>query len=127
MVLDETAKGVYVIAVTPFTADGALDLESVPTMVEFYLAAGVDGITLLGVLGEAPALTVDESMMFVRAVIDAVAGRVPIIVGVSSPGLAGLAFLAQASMTAGAAAVMVAPPSTLRTDDQIIDYFRLIG
>jgi 4-hydroxy-tetrahydrodipicolinate synthase len=125
--LDETAKGVYVIAVTPFTEEGALDLASVPGMVEFYLSAGADGLTLLGVLGEAPKLTAAESLGFVEAVVAAVAGRVPIIVGVSSPGLAGLGELARASMAAGAAGVMVAPPHTLRTDDQIADYFAMVA
>jgi 4-hydroxy-tetrahydrodipicolinate synthase len=125
--LNETARGVYVIAVTPFTGDGVLDVASVATMVEFYLDAGADGLTLLGVLGEAPKLTADESLEFVRAVVAAVAGRVPVIVGVSSPGLAALAQLARESMAAGAAGVMVAPPHTLRTDDQIVDYFRLVG
>ena len=86
--LDESARGVYLIAVTPFTDSGELDLASVPTMVDFYLRSGADGLTLLGVLGEAPKLTADESIAFVRAVVDAVAGRVPVIVGVSSPGLA---------------------------------------
>ena len=125
--LDETARGVYLIAVTPFTDDGALDLPSVATMVEFYLGAGADGLTLLGVLGEAPKLTAGESLQFVRAVIAAVAGRVPVVVGVSSPGIAALAELSRESMAAGAAGVMVAPPPGLRTDDQIFDYFRLVG
>lgn len=125
--LDETASGVYVIAVTPFTDTGALDLPSVATMVEFYLNAGADGLTLLGVLGEAPKLTVAESSQFVGAVVKAVAGRVPIIVGVSSAGLASLTQLAQESMAAGAAGVMVAPPHTLHTDDQIFDYFAMVA
>jgi 4-hydroxy-tetrahydrodipicolinate synthase len=125
--LNESARGVFVIAVTPFTDDGALDLASVPTLVDFYLDAGADGLTLLGVLGEAPKLTADESAQFVRAVAAAVAGRVPIVVGVSSPGLAALGQLAREAMAAGAAGVMVAPPHMLRTDDQIFDYFRLVG
>ena len=123
--LDETARGVYLIAVTPFTDGGDLDLESVPTMVDFYMRSGADGLTLLGVLGEAPKLTADESIAFVRAVVDAVAGRVPVIVGVSSPGLAPLVQLARDSMAAGAAGVMIAPPHTLRTDDQIVGYYEL--
>jgi len=120
--LDESARGVYVIAVTPFTESGELDLPSVQSLVDFYLAAGADGLTLLGVLGEAPKLTMAESLRFVGAVLQAVAGRVPVLVGVSSPGLATLAELAHGSMAAGAAGVMVAPPPTLRTDDQIFDY-----
>lgn len=125
--LDEGAHGVYVIAVTPFTEAGELDLASVKTMVDFYLAAGADGLTVLGVMGEAPKLTADESVIFTRAVMAAVAGRVPVVVGVSSPGLAALTQLTQAAMAAGAAGVMVAPPHTLRTDDQILDYFRAVG
>lgn len=125
--LDDSARGVYVIAVTPFTEAGELDLASVRTMVDFYLAAGADGLTILGVMGEAPKLTADESVTFTRAVMAAVAGRVPVVVGVSSPGLAALSQLTQAAMAAGAAGVMVAPPHTLRTDDQIVDYFRAVG
>ena len=51
--LTEAARGVYVIAVTPFEESGALDLESVDRMVDFYEEAGVDGLTVLGQLGEA--------------------------------------------------------------------------
>ena len=98
-----------------------------PTLVEFYLDAGADGLTILGVLGEAPKLTTDEAVRFVAAVVDAVAGRVPVVVGVSSIGLATLVQLARASMDAGAAGVMVAPPSSLRTDDQVFDYFRMVA
>src|SRR5947209_8686416 len=117
--LDESARGVYVIAVTPFTPAGELDLGSVESMVEFYIAAGADGMTILGVLGEAPKLTAEESLQFVRAVTSAVAGRIPVVVGVSSPGIGPLVQLARRSMDAGAAGVMVAPAPTLRTDDQI--------
>jgi 4-hydroxy-tetrahydrodipicolinate synthase len=121
--LDESARGVYVIAVTPFTDQGELDLATVPRLIDFYLAAGVHGMTVLGVLGEAPKLTARESVSFVTAVLDSLAARVPLIVGVSSPGLAAMRELAQSVMDAGAAGVMVAPLSSLRTDEQIFDYF----
>jgi 4-hydroxy-tetrahydrodipicolinate synthase len=125
--LDESATGVYAIAVTPFSEDGALDLASAATMVDFYIKAGVSGITILGVLGEAPKLTAAESMRFVDAVVARAAGRVPIIVGVSSPGFAAMGELAGAAMAAGAAGVMVAPVSSLRTDEQIINYFKQVA
>ncbi len=125
--LDESVTGVYAIAVTPFTADGALDLASAATMVDFYVKAGVAGITILGVLGEAPKLTSTESQAFVTAVLAAAKDRVPVVVGVSSPGFAQMAELAQMSMAAGAAGVMVAPPPALRTDDQIFGYFQQVA
>ena len=52
------------------------------------------------------------------------AGKLPVIVGVSSPGFAPMRALARESMEAGAAGVMIAPPNTLRTDDSIIAYYR---
>ena len=121
--LDEAAKGVFVIAATPFTETGELDLASIETMVDFYLAAGVHGLTVLGMMGEAPKLTAEESQRIVRSVLARVAGRLPVVVGVSSPGLAAMTELSDAVMGAGAAGVMVAPPSSVRTDDQIVDYY----
>jgi 4-hydroxy-tetrahydrodipicolinate synthase len=125
--LDESARGVYVIAATPFTDSGALDLVSTDRMVDFYLERGADGLTILGIMGEAPKLTAEESVTFVRRVVARVNGRVPIIVGVSSPGLASLKTLAVSAMDDGAAGVMAAAPSVLRTDDQIFSYFESVA
>jgi 4-hydroxy-tetrahydrodipicolinate synthase len=55
--LTEQARGVYIIAATPFTDDGTLDLQSVETLTDFYLRFGVHGFTLLGIMGEAHKLT----------------------------------------------------------------------
>ncbi len=121
--LNETAKGVYVIAVTPFTDSGALDLASTDSMVDFYLEKGATGLTVLGMMGEAPKLTAAESATVVRQVLARVAGRVPVVVGVSAPGFAPMKELTDQVMAAGAAGVMVAPPPTLRTDDQIYGYY----
>jgi 4-hydroxy-tetrahydrodipicolinate synthase len=122
--LDETAAGVFTIAATPFLPDGALDIESVDTMVDFYEAKGATGLTILGMMGEAGKLSAKESAV----VIDRVTTRasVPVVVGVSAPGLAAIKALADTAMDRGAAGVMVAPPGTLRTDDQIIGYFQMV-
>ena len=121
--LDETAKGVFVISATPFRDDGALDLLSTERMVDFYLERGVTGITILGIMGEAPKLTAEESRQFVKAVIDRIDGRIPTIVGVSAPGLAPMKELSDYVMGEGAAGVMVAPAPNLRTNEQITAYF----
>ena len=120
--LTESARGVFVIAATPFAPDGALDLASVDRLVDFYLGHRVHGLTLLGLMGEAQKLTAEESLQLVRRVLARVAGRVPVIVGVSNPGLAALGALAAASMDAGAAGVMVAPTPGLRGDAALFDY-----
>ena len=120
--LDESAKGVFVIAATPFASNGALDLASLERLIGFYIDAGVHGITILGMMGEAPKLTHDEARLVIKTTLRQVAGEVPVVVGVSSPGLATLAALTGDAMSAGAAAVMVAPPAGLATDEQIEGY-----
>ena len=120
--LDETARGVFPISATPFAPDGALDLDSLDRLVDFYLARRVHGLTLLGIMGEASKLTAAESRGVVRRAVTRVAGRVPVVVGVSSPNLATLAALANDSMAAGAAGVMVAPTSGLAGDDALVAY-----
>lgn len=124
---DESARGVYLIAVTPFTDSGALDLESTDRMVDFYLERGATGLTLLGIMGEAPKLTTDEARSFVKRVLDRVRGRVPVVVGVSSPGLAAMKELAASVMDLGASGVMVAPAGGLRSDEQILNYFENVA
>jgi 4-hydroxy-tetrahydrodipicolinate synthase len=119
--LDHKTKGVYAIAVTPFTADGAVDEASTDRMLEWYEASGVDGLTILGILGEAPKLDAAEALAFARRVIART--RLPVVVGVSAPGFAAMRSLAQASMEAGAVGVMIGSPPSLRTDDQITGYF----
>jgi 4-hydroxy-tetrahydrodipicolinate synthase len=122
MKLGSDAKGVYVIAPTPFQPDGQLDASSIDRMTDFFVAAGVDGMTVLGQLGEAPKMTHDESIAIVRQVIKRTA--LPVVVGVSAPGFAAMRALTQDAMAAGAAGVMIAPPNTLRTDDAIVQYYR---
>jgi 4-hydroxy-tetrahydrodipicolinate synthase len=121
--LTSSAAGVYVICPTPFESDGRVDVASTDRMVEAYLKAGATGLTILGIMGEAPKLAADEALAFARQVIATVAGRVPVIVGVSAAGFAAMSGLSSKVMDAGAAGVMIAPPSTLKTDDQIVSYY----
>jgi 4-hydroxy-tetrahydrodipicolinate synthase len=91
-------------------------------MTDFFLAAGVTGMTVLGQLGEAPKMAHDESVGIVKRVLGR--ANVPVIVGVSAPGFAAMRALTQDVMALGAAGVMIAPPNTLRTDDSIVQYYR---
>jgi 4-hydroxy-tetrahydrodipicolinate synthase len=125
--LDETAHGVHVIVATPFTDDGDVDYESGKRLIEFHIGQGVHGATILGVFGEAPKLTQEESLQFVRAILEQVKGRIPVTVGVSAPGLDNLQRFATQVMEAGAAGVMVAPIPGLRSDDQVFGYYEQVA
>lgn len=115
------AKGVYVIAATPFYADGAIDYDSMDRLIDFYGEAGCTGITILGMMGEAQKLDADESLAVAQRFI--ARSALPIVVGVSAPGLAAMRSLTSAVIDLGAAGVMIAPPNSLRTDDQIVGYY----
>ncbi|MBR0692591.1 dihydrodipicolinate synthase family protein [Bradyrhizobium lablabi] len=123
MKLTAQAAGTFAIAPTPFHDDGRIDEASIDRLTDFYTDVGCDGVTVLGILGEAPKLDAAEAeqvaLRFVRR-----AKKLQVIVGVSAPGFASMRALAKASMDAGAAGVMIAPPPHLRTDDQIITYFK---
>ncbi len=123
--LNESARGVFTIAVTPFLPDGNIDFASIESMVDAYIDRGATGLTILGMMGEAGKLTAEESIAVVRAVV--ARSSVPVVVGVSAPGLAVMAALSANAMDAGAAGVMVAPAGSLRTDDQILSYFRSVA
>ncbi|TKT74336.1 dihydrodipicolinate synthase family protein [Aquamicrobium sp. LC103] len=119
------SKGVFVIAVTPFTDTLAVDMASVDSATDFYFDKGADGLTILGMMGEAPKLTQTEALDITRRTLARANGK-PIVVGVSAPGLAAIDELTKAVMDLGAAGVMVAPPGTLKTDDQIFSYYQTV-
>jgi 4-hydroxy-tetrahydrodipicolinate synthase len=123
MRLDHTAAGVFPIAPTAFHPDGRIDEASTDKLIEAYLAAGSTGVTVLGIMGEAPKLEPEESLAIATRFIRGMK-NLPVIVGVSAPGFAAMRSLARASMDRGAAGVMIAPVPSLRTDDQITGYYR---
>lgn len=123
MTLHADVKGVYPIAPTPFFENGDIDTASIDRLVDYYLEIGSTGITVLGQLGEASKLSHAESVAVARQMIRRAPG-LPVIVGVSAPGFAPMRELTHEVMAAGAAGVMIAPPNTLRTDDQIVQYYR---
>jgi 4-hydroxy-tetrahydrodipicolinate synthase len=118
----DTARGVYVIAPTPFHDDGRVDDASIDRMTDFFRAAGATGITVLGQMGEAPKLDAAEALSIAARVIKR--AGMPVVVGVTAPGFAAMRALAREVMACGAAGVMIAPPNTLRTDEQVVGYYR---
>jgi 4-hydroxy-tetrahydrodipicolinate synthase len=84
MRITAAARGVYVIAATPFKDDGAVDLASIDRLVDFYLGCGVEGMTILGVRGEYQKLSETETSEVAARFLKRVDGRIPVIVGVSA-------------------------------------------
>jgi 4-hydroxy-tetrahydrodipicolinate synthase len=118
-------EGVYANLPTPFTDDGnRLDLYRLHALIDFLLDKRIDGVACLLSSGEYPYLCHSERLEFAAEVVRYVAGRVPVIVGVSSLTTAeAIAFAAHAEAI-GAAAAMVMPAQywPLRRDE-VMDYF----
>ena len=113
----ETLRGVWNIVPTPFTQDGAVDTASIPGLVEFVRATGVDGMTILGVLGEAARLGDGERTTVLEAVLAAAAGAIPVCVAVSHASTDRAIALAREAQAVGAHSVMLAPPPLARPTD----------
>lgn len=123
MKLTSQASGTFAIAPTPFHDDGRVDESSIDRLVDVYTEVGCNGVTVLGILGEAPKMDSAEAAAVATRFIKR-ATSLQTVVGVSASGFAAMRGLARASMDAGAAAVMIAPTPNLRTDDQITTYFK---
>ncbi len=111
---------VWNIVPTPFTDEGALDVPSLATLTDFVVERGVDGMTILGVLGEAAKLSDAERLAVISGIVTAAAGRVPICVGVSAPSTARAVGYAQEAQAHGAHSVMLAPPQLARPNDAAV-------
>lgn len=110
-------KGVYNITPTPFQPDGSLDEASLARLTNFTIAAGVNGMTILGVLGEAGKLSEGERSRTIAKVIEAAEGRIPICVGASHAATDQCIAYSKQAQQMGAKAVMVAPPRLSRSSD----------
>ena len=121
-------QGVYNITPTPFHPDGTLDVPSLATLTEFTIARGVDGLTILGVMGEADKLTDAERDVVIAETVRAAKGRVPICVGTTHAGTDACVSLSKRAWQLGAQAVMVAPPRLARaTDAALLRHYRTVA
>lgn len=120
-------RGVYFVLSTPFQPDFSIDYTSIRRLVGAALQAGVNGITALGVAGEAQKLNEHEREELVAVVVDAVAGRCPVIVGASHDGTELAISAAQAAEGAGAEGLLVAPPTFLQPGPSLLQHFRRIS
>lgn len=118
--------GVYAILATPFADDGAIDFAGIDRLIDFELAAGVHGLTILGILGEAHKLSEDERKRVVEAIVRRVGGRIPVVVGTSAPATDLAIRYSRQAQDLGADGLMVAPPTNLRNLDAVREYYRRV-
>ncbi|HMM41800.1 MAG TPA: dihydrodipicolinate synthase family protein, partial [Thermomicrobiales bacterium] len=119
--------GVYTILTTPFQPDGSLDERGLRRLVDASIGAGADGLTALGVAGEAHKLTEAERRRVVELAIETVAGRVPVVVGASRESTEATIESCREAEGAGAAGVMIAPPTFVQPGPALARHFARIS
>lgn len=124
--MSSAIRGVVPILVTPFHLDGSIDEESLASLIEFNIAAGVHGLGVaLG--SEVFKFNEAERAQITRAVVKSVNRRVPVIINSGAAGTDLAVFYSKAAEAAGADALMVIPPSFMPASaEEIFDYYRAI-
>ncbi|PST83645.1 dihydrodipicolinate synthase family protein [Pedobacter yulinensis] len=121
-------KGIIAYPITPFTANGQVDLRLFRSLVERLVQSGAHGIAPLGSTGVLPYLKDEEKEAVTEAAIQQAGGRVPTLVGVSNLTTAQTIYHAQFAEKAGATAVMIIPMSYWKlTDEEIVSHFDAVA
>jgi 4-hydroxy-tetrahydrodipicolinate synthase len=119
--------GVIPILATPFHDDETPDNQSLERMIRFFAQMGVNGVTVLGVLGESNRLTDSERSALIRTAVQA-AGSLPVIAGCSHTGTAATIALCREAKSLGAAAVMIAPSrQPVPNDEVVFAYYKRVA
>lgn len=119
-----TLHGLMPILATPFDESGALDREGLRRLVEFQLAAGVDGVAVFGMASEGFALTTEERRAILDDVVRVVDGRIPVIAGVNGTSTATSIEQSLLAEEGGADALMVLPPFMVKPPaGTLVDFY----
>jgi 4-hydroxy-tetrahydrodipicolinate synthase len=119
-------RGTYPIVPTPFAKDGTLDLESIGSLARFMGDRGVQGLAILGVMGEAQKLTDHERRVAIKAFRAGLPADRHLVVGTGAAGTDSAVLFAREAAALGADALLVAPPP-VQNDDVIFAYYQRLG
>ena len=121
-------RGIFVVMITPLNAAGDVDFAAIDRCVDWWIEGGVHGILPLGSTGDFASLSEPERAEVSQAVVEAVKGRVPVVVGASAETTAKAVQYAEHAAAIGAAGVMVLPSYFYRsTQEEIVAHFRAIS
>jgi 4-hydroxy-tetrahydrodipicolinate synthase len=124
-------EGVYSVLPTPFLDNGDFDEASLRRVVDLFIAAGVNGLTALGVTGEVARLEEPERARVLEVVVDQVkmsGGRIGVVAGTSADGTRTCISYSRLAKECGATAVMVSPPRMPKLNsDAVMRHFAALA
>lgn len=110
-------------AVTPLKEDGTLDIAGARALYDHLIAGGVDGILILGSIGEFFALPKEMKKQLIQVAVEHIAGRVPLMVGTADNNIEEVVELSNFALESGADSVIVVPPYYFWLKDDSIEQF----
>lgn len=117
-------QGSLVALATPMKVDNSLDWDALDKLVQWHLDQGTDGIVAMGTTGESATLSVDEHLQVVKAVVDQVNGRIPVIAGTGANSTSEAVELTQAAKDLGVdACLLVVPYYNKPTQEGLYQHF----
>jgi 4-hydroxy-tetrahydrodipicolinate synthase len=121
-------QGIFPATTTQLRPDQSLDVDATLRHVDILVAAGMDGLIMLGTVGENCSLEYAEKLTALKATVEHVAGRVPVLTGVAEYTTALACRYAQDAQAAGADGLMVLPAMVYKADrDETIAHYRKVA
>lgn len=121
-------RGTYTVMITPFGADGRLDLKATADFVEWQIREGIHGLVPLGSTGEFLSLNDEERSAVAETVIRTADGRVPVLIGTGAESTDDVIRYSREAESLGADGVMIIPPFySTPSEDELFEHYRRIG
>lgn len=121
-------RGTFTVMITPFDADGQLDLPATVDFVNWQIAEGIHGLVPLGSTGEFLSMTDAERQALAETVIETATGRIPVVVGTGAESTDDVIRYSREAEAMGADGVMIIPPFySTPTEDELFEHFRRVG
>ena len=122
------AKGCLVAIVTPMFDDGSLDLDALRALIDWHIAAGTDGIVIVGTTGESPTVDIDEHCLLIKTTVEHVAGRIKVVAGTGANSTSeAIALTAKAKALGVDACLLVTPYYNKPSQEGLYQHFAAIA
>ena len=122
------AKGCLVAIVTPMFDDGSLDLDALRALIDWHIAAGTDGIVIVGTTGESPTVDIDEHCVLIKTTVEHVAGRIKVVAGTGANSTSeAIALTAKAKALGVDACLLVTPYYNKPSQEGLYQHFAAIA
>jgi 4-hydroxy-tetrahydrodipicolinate synthase len=121
-------RGTYTVMITPFDAEGEVDLKALGALTEWQIGQGIHGLIPLGSTGEFLSLSDEETRAVTETVIQTAAGRVPVLIGTGTEDTRQVVRLSRQAEKLGADGVMIIPPFYCTpTDDELVHHYKAVA